>query len=214
MPWREVCPMDERMRFIGALLAQEDSMTELCERFGISRKTGYQFRARYLAEGAGGIVPRSRAPRMIPWAISGAQAEAIVGVRRAHPSWGPKKLRAHLQQRAPEQSWPAPSTISELLRRQGLSQPRKRRRCSVPHPSPLRTAVTANDLWCVDFKGWFRTGDGARCDPLTVSDAFSRYLLCAQVVARPDYAHCRDALQRSFEDYALPRPLLPHTAAP
>jgi putative transposase len=214
MPWREVCPMDERIRFIGALLAQEESMTELCERFGISRKTGYKLRRRYLAEGAAGIADRSRAPRVIPWAITGAQAEAIVGVRRAHPSWGPRKLRANLQQRAPEQGWPAPSTIGELLRRQGLSQPRKRRRCADPSPSPLRMAVTANDLWCIDFKGWFRTGDGARCDPLTVSDAFSRYLLCAQVVARPDYAHCRDALERVFKDHGLPRALRSDNGAP
>lgn len=214
MPWREVCPMDEKLRFIGALLAREENMTELCERFGISRKTGYQLRGRYLAEGAAGIAERSRAPHVIPWAISQAQAEAIVGVRRAHPSWGPKKLRANLQQRAPAQGWPAPSTIGELLRRQGLSQPRKRRRCASPGPSPLRTAVTANELWCIDFKGWFRTGDGARCDPLTVSDAYSRYLLCTQLVARPDYAHCRSELERAFKDYGLPRAIRSDNGAP
>jgi transposase InsO family protein len=206
--------MDEKMRFIGALLAQEESMAELCERFGISRKTGYKLRARYLAEGAAGVAERSRAPHMIPWAISTAQAEAIVGLRRAHPSWGPKKLRASLQHRAPAQGWPAPSTIGELLRRQGLSQPRKRRRCASPGPSRLRTAVTANDLWCIDFKGWFRTGDGARCDPLTLTDAFSRYLLGAQLMARPDYANCRSEMERAFKDYGLPRAIRSDNGAP
>jgi len=214
MPWREVCPMDEKLRFIGALLAQEENMTELCERFGISRKTGYKLRRRYLAQGAAGIADRSRAPRVMPWAISAAQAEAIVGVRRAHPSWGPRKLRAYLERWAPVQGWPAPSTIGELLRRQGLSQPRKRRRCSAPPPSPLRSAVTANDLWCVDFKGWFRTGDGARCDALTVSDAFSRYLLSTQLMARPDYANCRSELERTFKDYGLPRAIRSDNGAP
>jgi len=204
MPWQEVCPMDEKMRFIGALLAAEESMTELCERFGISRKTGYKLRARYLAEGAAGVAERSRAPRVVPWAISEAQAQAIVGVRRAHPSWGPKKLRARLRERAPAQGWPAPSTIGELLRREGLSQPRKRRRSSVPNPGRLRTAVSPNDLWGIDFKGWFRTADGVRCDPLTVTDGFSRYLLCTQLLARPDYAHCRRALERVFREYGLP----------
>src|SRR5260370_40508568 len=100
MPWREVCPMDERMRFIGALLAQEDSMTELCERFGISSKTGYQLRTRYMAEVAGGIVPRSRAPRMISWAFIGTKAEQIVGSLRELPSCGPHKYSNHLQTHA------------------------------------------------------------------------------------------------------------------
>jgi putative transposase len=137
MPWREVCPMDEKVRFMVAPLAQEESMRELCERFGISRKTGYRLRARYLAGGVAGIAPRSRAPQVIPWAISAAKAEALVGVGRAHPSWGPKKLRASLQNRAPEQGWPAPSTIGELLRRQGLSRPRKQRPARESRPQSL-----------------------------------------------------------------------------
>jgi transposase InsO family protein len=151
---------------------------------------------------------------VIPWAINAAQAEAIVGVRRAHPSWGPKKLRASLHNRAPEQRWPAPSTIGELLRREGLSQPRKRRRCASPSPSPLRTAVTANELWCIDFKGWFRTSDGVRCDPLTVTDAFSRYLLCLKLVARPDHANCRSELERIFREYGLPSAIRSDNGAP
>lgn len=214
MSWQEVCPMDEKLRFMGALMARDENMTEVCERFGISRKTGYKLRRRYEEEGAAGLLERSRAPRVIPWAISQAQAEAILGVRREHPSWGPRKLRARLQQRAPEQGWPAPSTIGELLRRQGLSQPRKRRLRSTAGPSPLRTAVAANELWCIDFKGWFRTGDGARCDPLTVSDAYSRYLLCAQTVARPDYANCRSELERVFKEYGLPRALRSDNGVP
>ena len=214
MPWREVCPMDEQMAFIVARLADEESMTELCEQFGISRKTGYKLLRRYREENAAGLWERSRAPHITPWAISEAQAEAIVGVRRAHPSWGPRKLRAKLLERAPAQGWPAPSTIGELLRRQGLSQPRKRRRCASPSPSPLRTAVTANDLWGIDFKGWFRSGDGARCDPLTITDLFSRYLLCAQLLARPDYPNCRSALERAFKEYGLPRAIRSDNGAP
>jgi putative transposase len=179
-------------------------MTELCERFGISRKTGYKLYRRYQAEGLAGMAERSRAPHVIPWAISEAQAEAIVGLRREHPSWGPKKLRAKLFERAPAQGWPASSTIGELLRRQGLSEPRKRRRRATPSVSPLRSAVMPNDVWCIDFKGWFRTGCGTRCDPLTVTDAFSRYLLCLQLMARPDYANCRSELERVFREYGLP----------
>ena len=157
----------------------------------------------------------SRAPQRVPWAISQAQGEAIVGLRREHPSWGPKKLRAKLRQRVPEQSWPAPSTIGELLRRSGLSQPRKRRRHAVPSDrGGLRPALGANEVWCIDFKGWFRTQDGARCDPLTVSDAFSRYLLCSQLVSPPATEACRTELEQVFRAYGLPRAIRSDNGAP
>jgi putative transposase len=214
MPWREICSMEERTRFIAAGLTAEESMTELCAEFGISRKTGYKWLARYQEGGPGGLYELSRAPQRVPWAISEAQAAAIVGVRRAHPRWGPRKLRVKLSERAPQEVWPAPSTIGELLRRRGLTHARKRRRHAVPNADALKVPVAANDLWCIDFKGWFRTGDGARCEPLTVSDAFSRYLLCAQALARPDYAGCRAQLERVFREYGLPRVIRSDNGAP
>ena len=166
MPWREICSMDEKIRLMAALSAAEESVTELCEDFGISRKTAYKWWRRYLEVGAEGLKEHSHAPQVVPWAITQAQAEAIIGVRRAHPSWGPKKLRAKLSQCTPPlQSWPAPSTIGELLRRQQLVQPRKRRKSARPSPLPLRTALAPNDLWCTDFKGSFRTGDGCAAIP-------------------------------------------------
>lgn len=180
-------------------------MTELCEDFGISRKTAYKWWARYVKYGAAGLSERSHAPLVVPWAITQAQGEAIIGLRRAHPSWGPKKLRAKLEQSTPSQSWPAPSTIGELLRRQQLSQPRKRRRSARPSPLPLRAALGPNDLWCTDFKGPFHTGDGVRCDPLTLTDAYSRYLLGVKAVNKAGYADCRSELERVFREYGLPR---------
>ena len=205
MPWREVCPMEEKALFVAAVLADEASMTELCESFGVSRKTGYKWLLRYRAQGLEGLNELPRAPHKVPWAIGEREAEVILKLRRAHMSWGPKKLRALLCRRDPAQEWPAPSTIGELLRRHGLAQRRKRRRHAVPNPGPLSRAASANEVWCIDFKGWFRTADHARCDPLTVSDAFSRYLLCAQALARPDYEHCRAQLERLFREYGLPR---------
>lgn len=214
MPWREVCYMEERLRFIAELVRGEESMGELCERFGVSRKTGYKLLQRYREHGPAGLENRSRRPHRVPWAITQAQAEAIVGLRRAHPSWGPKKLRAKLMQRAPEQQWPALSTIGDLLRRRGLSESRRRRRRAVPNPAPLSVASAPNDIWAIDFKGHFRTGDGARCDPLTVTDRFSRYLLCAQVVSPPDGAGCRAVLERLFKRYGLPRVIRSDNGAP
>lgn len=205
MPWREVCSMDEKVRLMAALSAEEESVSELCEHFAISRKTAYKWWRRYLEFGPEGLKERSHAAQVVPWAISEAQAEAIIAVRRAHPRWGPRKLRAKLNQCAPGQSWPAPSTIGELLRREKLSQPRKRRKSARPSPIPLRTALAPNDIWCTDFKGPFHTGDGVRCDPLTLTDAYSRYLLSVKAVDKAGYADCRSELERVFREYGLPR---------
>jgi putative transposase len=213
MPWRGVCPMELRMRFVNAVLADEDSMTALCEEYGISRKTGYKWWQRFRTEGPSGLAEQSRAPHVVPWAVPQAQAEAIVGLRREHPSWGPKKLRAKLLARAPRQRWPALSTIGDLLQREGLSRRRKRRRHATPNPAGVPSIVAPNDVWAVDFKGWFRTGDGATCYPLTVTDAFSRYLLCCRAVA-PDYQGCRGAFERLFREYCLPQVLLSDNGPP
>ena len=213
MPWQGVCPMELRMKLVNALLADEDSMTALCEEYGVSRKTGYKWLSRFRAEGPAGLAERSRAPHAVPWAITQAQAEAIVSLRREHPSWGPKKLRAKLLARAPQQYWPALSTIGDLLQREGLSQRRKRRRRATPTPTGVPPIVAPNDVWCVDFKGWFRTGDGAMCYPLTVTDAFSRYLLCCRAVA-PDYEGCRREFERLFRECCLPQVLLSDNGPP
>ena len=182
--------------------------------FGVSRKTAYKRWARYVKYGPAGLSERSHAPLVVPWAITQAQGEAIIGLRRAHPSWGPKKLRAKLEQSTPNQSWPAPSTIGELLRRKQLSQPRKRRRSARPSPLPRRTALGPNDIWCTDFKGPFHTQDGARCDPLTVTDAYSRYLLCVKAVNKAGYDDCRSELERVFREYGLPRAIRSDKGAP
>src|SRR3984893_18065186 len=102
----------------------------------------------------------------------------------------------------------------ELLHRRGLTQPRKRRRHALPTATRLRVPRAANELWCIDFKGWFRTGDGARCDPLTISDGYSRFVLCAQALAHPDYAGCRAQLERVFREYGLPRAIRSDNGAP
>ena len=141
MPWQGVCPMELRMRLVNALILEEDSMTALCEEYGVSRKTGYKWLARFRAQGPAGLAERSRAPHVVPWAVTQAQAEAIVALRRQHPSWGPKKLHAKLLVQAPEQHWPAMSTIGDLLQREGLRQRRKRRRRAIPTPTGVPPIV-------------------------------------------------------------------------
>jgi len=121
MPWREICPMDEKMRLVAAVLADEHSMSELCASLGVSRKTGYKWLLRYRAQGAAGLHELSRAPHRVPWAIAEAQAQAILALRYAHPSWGPRKLRAKLARRKPQESWPAPSTIGRVAAPPGVN---------------------------------------------------------------------------------------------
>jgi transposase InsO family protein len=130
-------------------------------------------------------------------------ADAIIALRYEHPSWGPKKLRAVLRRRAPETAWPAASSMGDLLRREGLVGRRRRRRTPLPLTRPFAPVTAPNDLWCIDFKGWFRTRDGARCDPLTLSDADSRYLLACEAVA-PTTEGVDEVTDASFREHGLP----------
>ena len=204
MPFKETCVGDEKLRFIVACLKEDErTMTSLCEAFGISREWGYELLRRYRAEGLSGLAPRSRAPHRPGQAMAEATAAAIVQLRCERPSWGPKKLRAVLARRAPATAWPAASTIGDLLRREGLSQPRRRRRTPLPLTRPFAPVRAPNDLWCIGFKGWFCTGDGRRCDPLTLTDADSRYLVDCRIVAATD-AGVRPVVEAALREHGLP----------
>lgn len=205
--------MDQRVAFIADWLHDEWTMTELAERYQISRKTGYKWVGRYEEDPAHGLAERSRAPRIHGRAMADDVRAAVVAVRRAHPHWGPKKLRAILTRRQPQAAWPAASTMGDLLRREGLSQPRRRARYLIPLTQPLAAATAPNDVWTADFKGWFRTGDGTRCDPLTVADACSRFVLCCHIVPPSEHG-VRPWLERTFRDHGLPRALRTDNGSP
>jgi putative transposase len=204
MGWKETCVMEERFQFIQEYGSKNWSFAELCRRRGVSRKTGYKWLARYQQEGADGLRDLSRAPRKHPNQILAEVAEVVVELRREYPLWGPEKLRARLQQTMPEILWPAASSIGELLQRKGMTVPPKRHRKAGPSLNPLSHIGEANQVWCVDFKGWFRCGDGSRCDPLTLTDAHSRYLLRCQALAGQDGRRARDVMEAAFREYGLP----------
>lgn len=203
MPWKETCTMDERLKFMAAWLEGAESRSSLCERHGISRKTGYKWAGRYAADPSGGLVNRTHAPLNIPHKLEAGVAALIVALRRQRPSWGPRKLRAALMRGDPEQDLPAASTIGDLLRREDLVQRRRRRLSPLVQTRPFASVTQANDTWCVDFKGWFRTGDGQRCDPLTVSDAYSRYLLSCRIVP-PTGEGVQPVIERLLREHGLP----------
>ena len=204
MPWRETCRMDERTQFIARVLKGEDEMTALCREYGISRKTGYKWVGRYRREGAAGLRERSHAPLRHGQAHDVAVVQAALDLRERWRHWGPKKLRVKLSELHPEMAVPAASTIGDWLRREGLVGRSRRRRHCPPYTRPFAAVAAANDVWCTDFKGWFRTTDGQRCDPFTLTDAHSRYLLRCQAVARPDEAHVRPIFEAAFQEHGLP----------
>jgi putative transposase len=213
MGWMETCAVEERMHFVMAV-EEEEAFAAVCRRFGVSRKTGYKWLERYRDGGVEGLKDRSRAPLHHPEAMTEQIAERCVAVRRAHPSWGPVKVRAWLERGAPRTKWPAASSIGALFDREGLTIKRRLRRRSPPSSAPFAHCGAANDVWCIDFKGWFLTGDGARCEPLTLSDGHSRYLLRCQAMARNDTDHVWPVLEAAFREFGLPLRLRSDNGSP
>lgn len=204
MPWKERRALDERRSFIEQWNKGEEDFAELCRRYAIARQTGYKWARRYQEHGEEGLQEQSRAPQHCPHAISEAVAEAIVALRRQHPRWGPRKLRAYLQARQAQQEWPATSSIGALLSRVGLAHPRQPRRRTPRYSEPLAHAQAPNQVWCADYKGWFYCGDGQRCDPLTTSDAFSRFLLRCRAVPKTDGVEAKAIFEAVFREFGLP----------
>ena len=214
MGWTETCAVEERMRFVVMVQKHEESFASICRRFGVSRRIGYKWLARFEEEGVAGLLDHSRAPLHHPQTIAERIAERCLEVRRAHPTWGPVKVRAYLERRAPATDWPAASTLGELFEREGLTVKRKLRRRSPPSSAPFAHCEAANDVWCIDFKGWFLTGDGKRCEPLTLTDAHSRYLLRCQALERNDTEHVWPVLDAAFREFGLPHYLRSDNGSP
>lgn len=205
MPWRETSPMEERLEFVHEYESGLFTMTELAAQYGISPKTAYKWLERYDAEGPLGLCDRSRRPHTSPQATDPDLVDALVAVRRRHPRWGAKKLLAVVRRGDPRDAWPARSTVCELLKRRGLVTARRRRQRAAPTRIPVHAPITrANEVWTTDFKGEFRTGDGAYCYPLTVRDGFSRFVLrCDALLGRWSDATQR-RFARAFAEYGLP----------
>src|SRR5947209_5974294 len=214
MGWMETCAVDSRMRFVMMAQLREQSFAEICRQFGVSRRTGYKWLARYQAEGPVGLIDQSRAPHEHPQSMDAAISEACLDVRKANETWGPVKVGGWLKRNQPTMTWPAGSTLGDLFDRETLTVKRRRRRRSPPSSAPFSACRRANDLWGIDFKGWFLTGDGTRCEPLTLTDAHSRYLLRCHPVERTDGDHVWPILSAAFREFGLPRALRSDNGSP
>lgn len=207
MPWRETCPMDQRQKFISDWLRAEWSVSELCASYGISRKTGYKWLGRYHEGGLSDLVDQPRGPHLHPNATKADVEARILELRHHHPFWGPRKLKKRLERLEPTTSWPAKSTIGEILKRHGLAMARRVRRRTPIYEGPFVGGLSPNDVWAADFKGWFKTRDGARIDPLTVTDCASRYLIRCRAVPETNGINVRGQLTASFQELGMPRAL-------
>jgi putative transposase len=191
--------MEEKLRFVFEYELGERTMCELCQGYAIARETGYVWLRRYRHAGVAGLLEHSRAAHRHGNQTPVDIERMILELRQAHMRWGPRKLRDQ-----PGRRWPAASTIGALLQRAGLVVARKKRWRTTPYSEPLAHADEANRVWCADFKGWFRTADGQRIDPLTISDARSRYLLRCQTVEKTDTARVQAIFEAAFREYGMP----------
>jgi putative transposase len=205
MPWSETVEMS-RVKFIADRESGLYDMTELCQKHGISRKTGHKWAERFDQEGAEGLKDRSRAPRRSPRQTAPEVAERLLELRRKHPSWGPRKLLAWVEKHEPGQGWPRASTVGGLLKRRGLVGACRRRAARARPVAMARTEASGpNEVWTSDFKGEFRTGDGRLCYPLTVVDGFSRFVLVIEGLPSVAGAGAWPVFERAFREYGLPR---------
>lgn len=205
MPWNRTTPMEQKSQFISDFLRHTLSMSDLCELYGISRKTGYKVVERFLKYGAAGLEELSRRPTRSPHRTPKHIEAAIVALRQKHPSWGAKKLLPILQRRHPSWDLPSRTAVCDILKREGLVRKRRNRR-HIGHPGkPSAQILGPNDLWCADFKGQFKTGNGIYCYPLTITDGFSRYLLGCHGLLTTSVSDAQPVFTRVFKEYGLPR---------
>ena len=214
MGWKVSDVEDQRFQFVRDYELGESSLAELCRHYDISRPTAYKWLQRYEAEGRAGLSDRSRAPHHSPQSLSDGVKTLILAMKSNHPTWGARKLAAKLSSQSPNQSWPAPSTVGEFLRQQGLTVKQQRRRRFNRGTVELAPSESANQVWCIDFKGWFLTGDGKRCDPLTLTDNYSRFLLRCHIRGAESTVQVKPVLDAAFREYGLPDRIRSDNGAP
>jgi len=214
MPWHQTNSVNERLKFVAAAQSGRSSISELCLQFGISRKTGYKLLDRYEIDGPEGLRDRSRAPTTHPNQTSVELEAAILRVRKARPTWGSKKILAILTRDRDAEELPARSTVDAILKRAGVVQPRRARPRRQPSTPPFVRAWEPNDVWSIDYKGWFRVGDGTRCDPLTINDVFSRASLECRALVAPKLDDVQYRLEVAFWELGLPRSMLSDNGPP
>lgn len=201
------------MKFV-ARIEEGERMIDVCAEFGISRKTGYKFLNRYRQYGPVGLCDEPKVAHRLPHRLPDEVAKLLLDARIAHPTWGPRKLRAWLLAKTPAVRLPSPSTIGDLLKRRGLIQPRRRRHTPPLPSTPRSVALAPNQVWCADFKGQFRLGNGRYCYPLTITDSFSRFIVSCEALEDTKGGPAQTAFEMAFRQHGLPEVILTDNGAP
>jgi len=214
MPWRESSVMEERLRFVARRLEGE-GMSDLCREFGISRKTGYKIFNGYKDHGLEALCDRSRRPVRYANQLPVQIEQMIVRLKREKPHWGARKIRELLVRRlAGDVRIPAKSTVHAVLDRHGLVKRGRQRQRTKAEGTPLSKALLPNQLWCTDYKGEFKLGNGQYCYPLTVTDQASRYLLLCEALETTKQNNALTAFERLFEECGLPQAIRTDNGVP
>lgn len=206
MPWKEQSVMDQKIKFIMQSFTNECQFRELCRKFGISPKTGYKWKKRFLEEGIPGLKDQPPIPKSSPTKISEETICEIIRIKKAKPSWGPKKIRVVYANNHPNEQIPHRTTFERILKKTGFIEKRKIKRRF--HSERIQNRITPgkpNDLWTVDFKGWWYTPQKERCEPLTVRDEFSKYILSIKILNKADIISAKQEFTNLFRTYGLPK---------
>ena len=215
MPWKETFPVKERLMFVAEVLKAERSMADVCRDFEVSRKTGYKWLDRYQRDGVDGLKNQSRAPLSHPNAVALHVVEQLLQIRREHTTWGPRKIVAYLEGKKPKLPLPAPSTVGALLTRYGLAKARRRPKRKVPrHRKPFRESTAPNMTWCADYKGEFLLGNQRYCYPLTITDAYSRWIIRCHGRYGTKHQGAVPVFKSAFQEYGLPETILSDNGSP
>ncbi len=204
MSWKETCTVDERMRFVKAVMSGSRTISGLCREFEVSRKTGYKWLERFEDLGKRGMMDQSRAPHDHPNQVSKKVEEELLRERKEHPTWGPRKILARMRDERPRRDLPAASTAGAILKRHGLVKARRARSARPPEKTALREAQGPNEVWTTDFKGNFLMGNGRRCHPLTIADAYSRFVIRCTGLKRPTGELSRPEYEKAFVEFGRP----------
>jgi putative transposase len=204
MAWEKFKVEEQRLQLVEAYIAGNASMADLSIKYGISRKTAYKWYHRFLEEGKEGLLDQSRAPENPIILYPEELIERTIDYKLKHRNWGPKKILINLQKAYPNENWPSPTRLYEIFKDYNLVT-KRRIRSKVPATSPLGGLIDCNDTWSVDFKGWFITGDGHKCEPLTIKDCVSRFLIRCTHLNPHTSDYVWPIFDEAFKEYGLPR---------
>jgi len=203
MAWENFKVEQQRLQVVEAYIQSHSSMSTICKQYGISRKTGYKWYQRFLEYGGEGLKDLSKAPRTSNHRYTKDQIDRAIDFKLKRRKWGPKKILVKLKEKYPGESWPSPTRLYEIFKDHHLVTSR-RIKGRVPATAPLGDLTGSNNTWAVDLKGWFLTGDGDKCEPLTITDCYTRYLIRCTHLKKHTVEYVWPIFDEAFREYGLP----------